>query len=211
MTDANDSDRASRDTEAPRQEPPRQPERRSFLFNLVTILIGGIISIFSVVIGAIVFFDPLARKAKVPKFYRDEEAGSDGFIRVASVESIPPSGEPMRFPVIADLIDAWNFTPNQPIGAVYIRRDPDSKEIVVFHATCPHAGCAVSLAGDKKHFLCPCHNSAFDIKGDKVELPGKENPSPRPMDQLDHRVEGGNILVKFENYYTGIEDKKRKI
>ncbi len=189
-------------------------ERRNFLFEFATIAIGAVISLFGFFAGLIVFLDPLTRKEKVPLAYREAGSSGDGFIRVASLESLPDDGIPRRFPVIADQIDAWTFTPAQPIGAVFMRREKGkgNDDIQVFHATCPHAGCAVSFTSDTSEFRCPCHNSAFDVNGQKIALAGKENPSPRPMDRLEYKVDDeGNIYVQFVNYYTGIHDKVEKI
>jgi len=73
---------------------------------------------------------------------------------------------------------------------------------------------AYSHDSDPKNCLykCPCHNSAFNVAGEKVDLPGKENPSPRPMDTLrvdDQKLAAsGEIWVEFLNFYTGIHEKK---
>lgn len=197
------------------------PERRSFMLEAWTVLVGLVVSSFGLVSGLVVFLDPLLRRKSAPLMYRsDEEAagGKQGFVKVATLDMIPEDGQPRRFPVIDDQIDAWNFTPEQPVGAVYIRRiETDGKsEVLVLHATCPHAGCAVSFKASEEAsqnaYHCPCHNSAFDLSGDRVDLPGKQNPSPRPMDDLNYDQErfaaDGEIWVEFKNFYTGRHEKK---
>lgn len=207
----------TRDADRPGAPPD---ERRGFLAKLVA-LIAGAISGMSVIGAALwTFCDPLFRRPRTPRMYAREGSGeqADGgaFVRVASLESLPDDGVPRRFPVVTNLIDAWSFEPGQPIGAVWLRRVPGEDQIQVFHATCPHAGCAISFRpgeGQQAGFFhCPCHNSAFDLNGQKIDLPGKENPSPRPMDSLPYRIDDqGNILVQFMNFYTGIAEKKPKV
>jgi menaquinol-cytochrome c reductase iron-sulfur subunit len=190
--------------------------RRNFLVEAGSVIVGAVVGMFGLASGLVVFFDPLLRKHKVPELYQQEEGGTaEGYIRVATLDAIPDDGVPRRFPVIADLIDAWNFTPQQPVGAVYLRREKGEKKVTVFHATCPHAGCSVSFSAENHAYYCPCHNSAFDVDGTKINRPGKENPSPRPLDELkvddDRLAANGEVWVKFVNYYTGIHEQKPKI
>ena len=87
---------------------------------------------------------------------------------------------------------------------------------MVFQATCPHAGCSVGASPDGSAFYCPCHNSSFDLEGRKQDRPGKKNPSPRDMDQLQYDEGMLNkpepeIWVRFVEYYTGRHDQKAKL
>ena len=75
--------------------------------------------------------------------------------------------------------------------------------IACFNAICPHAGCFVAYDGATNTFKCPCHNSSFAVDGAIIE----PSPSPRAMDTLPCEVEADEILVKFENFYTGKADK----
>jgi len=54
---------------------------------------------------------------------------------------------------------------------------------------CTHLGCTVPWVSSEKKFLCPCHASAFDIKGDVIS-----SPAPRPLDI--HPVTIENNMVK---------------
>src|SRR5690606_36957856 len=132
----------------------------------------------------------------------------EGFYKIATLDAVPDDGVPRRFPVLAHRLDAWNYTPNQPIGAVYLRR-VSGQDLQVFHSTCPHAGCSVSAVGSAFH--CPCHNSSFDCDGKREARPGKKNPSPRDLDQLAYQVVDGNVWVEFKDFYTGREEKTPKI
>lgn len=204
--------------EAPRSE---DTPRRNFLVEFAAIAAGAIGGLVSLGAGLMLVVDPLVRDKKAPAKYREGEGGgAEGFVKVATLDTLPDDGVPRRFPVLADRMDAWNFTPDQPIGAVFMRREPGTEEVQVFHSTCPHAGCAVTFKeGDEAipegFYHCPCHNSAFSRDGEKLVRAGKENPSPRSLDTLevdqDRLAESGEIWVKFMDFYTGIHEKKPKI
>ena len=173
------SDKANGEKSAPSDE---HPPRRSFLYNAVTLTLSAILGLAPLLTGLAVFFDPLRRRGKAAKA---EDAGN--WLRIASLDAVPADGVPRQFPVIADQVDAWNRTPNQPVGLLDLRRKPDSKDVEVFTAVCPHAGCFVAVVEkeNQKQFLCPCHNSAFDLEGEKIEVAGVSHPSPRSMDSLN--------------------------
>lgn len=185
----------------------RDSSRRTF-FEFASIGLGALVGIVPAIIGLFAFVDPLRRTPAKPKLYQEGADGGKGdFIRVASIDALSLNA-PQRFPVIDDQLDAWNFTPDQPIGAVYIEKLGDST-IRVFNTTCPHAGCSVACNGMAYH--CPCHNSSFNLDGSKlVSESGRENPSPRDLDSLEHEIRNGDIWVKFENFYTGKHEKKAK-
>jgi Rieske Fe-S protein len=138
-----------------------------------------------------VLLDPLRRNGRQGKF-----------LRVAPVSAVPDDGVPRQFPVIAERVDAWNRS-LEPVGAVYLRRQPGAPEPECLSATCPHAGCFVAYDGEAKTFKCPCHNSSFAPDGAIIE----PSPSPRAMDSLACKIDGDEVLVKFENFYSGKAEK----
>lgn len=184
-----------------------EPPRRHVLVAAMAAIVGMIVGLFPVGAGMLVFLDPILKRKK--------SGGGEGgkpLRRVASVEAIPNDGTPVQVPVIADLTDAWVREPNQPVGAVYLRKNGD--KIECFNAICPHAGCFVAYQADRKVFQCPCHTSAFDLEGKRLS---EKSPSPRDMDMLevDVRVDpdkaaNGEVWVKFVNYYPGKPDKEEK-
>jgi Rieske Fe-S protein len=151
--------------------------------------------------GLWAFIDPLTRKRTKPLAFRGDNKGPEGYVRIAPLESLTAGEPPQRFVVIDDKRDSWNFMPNQPVGAIFMQKTGDEK-LLVFNATCPHLGCSVSWNG--RYFHCPCHNSSFDPDGSKrVTQSGRENPSPRDLDMLQHEVIDGQIWVKYQDFYTG--------
>ena len=139
------------------------------------------------------FLDPLRRHA----------SGGD-FIRVASVNALPDDGTPRKFPVITNLVDAWNKLPNVPVGAVYLRRIGGDK-VQAFTVVCPHAGCPVDYKPAINSYLCPCHNSTFAMDG-KINNP--KSPSARGLDELEVEIRAGKeIWIKFQNFRAGPAQK----
>jgi menaquinol-cytochrome c reductase iron-sulfur subunit len=178
--------------------------RRHVLAAIAATIIGAIITLFPFAAGLFVFLDPvLKRKSAIAP----EGESHRPFKRVASLAALPADGTPVQVPVIADLTDAWSREPNQPVGAVYLRRLED--KVVCFNSICPHAGCFVAYAADRKVFQCPCHTSSFQLDGQRI-LP---SPSPRDMDPLEvdeARLQDGEIWIQFVNYYPGKEHREQK-
>ena len=106
--------------------------------------------------------------------------------------------------MIADRVDAWTGFKAEPIGAVYVKREEGSDRVEALSATCPHAGCFVELDKTAGCFRCPCHNSSFTLDGGIVA----PSPSPRSMDSLECEVsKSGAVSVKWQNFYSGTEEK----
>jgi menaquinol-cytochrome c reductase iron-sulfur subunit len=167
--------------------------RRDFLKKTLALAAGALAVTAPLFAGLMVLFDPLRRKSK---------AGA--FLKVTTLASLPDDGVPRQFPVLSDRVDAWNKSRNVPIGAVYLRRTGGDK-IEALNVVCPHAGCFVDYAADRREFLCPCHNSTFMLDG-KIDDP--KSPSPRPMDTLQAEVRGdGEIWVDFQNFQAGCKAK----
>ena len=192
----NVSRRLAGDTKTP------EPPRRNLLVAFLAGAIGAFVGIIPFGAGLVTFLDPLLKK-------KDEKKSGGMLLRVGLVDNIPADGTPVQAPVIADLTDAWNREPNQPIGAVYLRKESDGK-IVCFNAICPHAGCFVGYDENRRVFQCPCHTSAFKLDGARIE----PSPSPRDMDPLvvdeEKLKASGEVWVEFENYYPGKATREPK-
>lgn len=178
---------------------PGEPTRRSFLYKAWTAVVGGVVGLFPLVAGVAMFLDPLRKRAA---------GGGDakeGFIKVGMLEAVPGDGTPARFTVIVERKqDAWTTYLNVPVGAVYVRKN-DKGEYVAFSVTCPHLGCAVDFLPGRQQYLCPCHDSAFDINGTRTN-----KTPPRDMDTLEidkDKLAKGEIWIKYQDFRTGHEDK----
>jgi nitrite reductase/ring-hydroxylating ferredoxin subunit len=166
-------------------------DRRGFFSQAAAVACGGFALLVPLASALVVFFDPLRRNGTLGRL-----------IGVAPLDAVPDDGLPHQFPVVAQRVDAWNSS-QEPIGAVYLRRQQGAQTIECLTATCPHAGCFVSFDPQSTTFRCPCHNSQFALDGAIIQ----PSPSPRAMDSLECQVRGAEILVKFEEFYSGRADK----
>lgn len=175
-------------------------DRRGFLVRMMAVVIGGLVTIFPFAAGLLVFADPWRRQASGARL-----------VKVATLDDVPDDGVPRRFSVSENQVDAWNYYPNQPVGAIYLRRIKGHATPEALQATCPHAGCMVDFANSAHVFKCPCHNSSFQPDGQIIQ----PSPAPRPMDTLVCKVidRAGvkEVWVEFQNFYTGSADKIPKV
>jgi len=199
-------------------------KRRGFLVEIAAIVVGTLAGLGPLAVGLYAVLMEPFRQRTVPRKY-NQATGSGGTSEdeyfITTIDSLSNDGVPRRFEVIADKFDGWNYIPNQPIGAIYLSKQPldnDGKspqewEVVAFQTTCPHAGCSVSYEQSDEAFLCPCHNSSFNLDGTKREQEGSHNPSPRPLDRLtvnEAKLADDEIWVEFFDFYTGNKEKVRK-
>ena len=129
--------------------------RRDF-YRYGTIALGNLVALVLAVPGVAYLLDPLRHK-------QSRKANFDTLARLGELDV----GVPRSFPIIDERQDAWVKYPREPVGSVWLVRQPaGAKEpVVAFTAECPHLGCAVNLSADGKSFLCPCHTSNFDFDG----------------------------------------------
>jgi menaquinol-cytochrome c reductase iron-sulfur subunit len=168
-------------------------DRRDFITKASAIVIGGSLALAPAAAGLCLLLDPLRRKT---------ETGASVF--VANLNSLPEDGEPRKFSVLATRIDAWNRTPNVPVGAVYLQRLPENK-VRALNVVCPHAGCFVDYRPANSNFFCPCHNSSFALDGRILD---PKSPSPRGLDELPVELRNGSeIWVTFQNFRAGVHEK----
>jgi cytochrome b6-f complex iron-sulfur subunit len=137
--------------------------RRSFLSRL-WLLLGGVALVEAVWIVTD-FLAPRRRRAT---------GGDDAAVIVAGpVERFEP-GSVTAFPA----------------GRFYLARLDDGG-FLALNRECTHLGCTVPWVGEEGRFVCPCHASSFDIRG-QVLSP----PAPRPLDLFAVRIE--NDIVKVD-------------
>lgn len=82
-----------------------------------------------------------------------------------------------------------------------VRKGPN--DFMIYNPRCTHLGCIVSWQPDSQHFISPCHGGVFTIDGAVVA-----GPPPRPLDKLDYKIEGGRLVVAYEDFRLGIPQKE---
>jgi menaquinol-cytochrome c reductase iron-sulfur subunit len=164
---------------------PESPEeRRTFLGVLSGLIAAGITAVLGINLG---------RFATGTAFSKAGEAvWSD-----AGVLTDIPEGQLTKRNLVVSQLAGWgNFTTER---AVWVVRK--GEELKVFTAVCPHLGCTVNA--NSAGFLCACHNSSWNEGGQMLA-----GPSPRGLDTLEHRVEGGKLQVRYQDFKQGISSKE---
>ena len=164
--------------------------RRSF----ATVALGALATVGGALLavpGVAHVLDPILRHTSREKPWR----------KVADARVLAAAEHPVALPVIGAQADAWTKSDAETLGTVWVRKNGRG-EPECLTAECPHLGCRIGYDEEKKNFVCPCHESAFDLEG-KVLY----GPSPRGMDPLEVRVNDGKLEVKFVRFQTQIKDK----
>jgi Rieske Fe-S protein len=169
---------------------------RRNLFRLGAVALGNLFALALAVPGLKYLLDPLSKKSSGGSF---QPLTSLGQLKV---------GEPRAFAIIAERQDAWVKYPPEPVGSVWLVRQPEGSKqpVLAFSAECPHLGCPVNLAPDRKSFLCPCHQAGFTFDGQKTN-----EVAPRGMDSLAVQLSSATdpeIAVKFERFQPQTAEKK---
>ncbi|MBZ5584952.1 MAG: ubiquinol-cytochrome c reductase iron-sulfur subunit [Acidobacteriia bacterium] len=141
---------------------------------------GVLYALWGVIAGALgvpafvyLFFPPKAQKQN-----EWVEAGDLGKL---------VSEQPVEMVFRRNREDGWKIISEKSTAWV-VRKDGDG--ILAFGPQCTHLGCAYHWDEAKNEFVCPCHNSIFDVEGRVLS-----GPAPRPLDRYDVKVEGGKVLL----------------
>jgi menaquinol-cytochrome c reductase iron-sulfur subunit len=190
------------DAKKEKGRPQEDGSRRGFFSEVLAFFIGGAILTVPLAGGLALFLDPLLRRKRASSSGQDARRDADGFLRVASLASLPDNGKPQIFTVYDDVVDAWNKFADQPIGRVFLRKLTDGS-VTAFNVRCPHLGCAVDYRSSHNDYFCPCHMSAFNLDGQKEnEIP------PRGMDSLDVKIKNkAEVWVRYQFFKAGTPEK----
>jgi menaquinol-cytochrome c reductase iron-sulfur subunit len=167
-----------------------------------SLVLGGLIKL-AVAVPAVAFILSPFRKRGAST---NATATDGAFEDLASLSQLEV-GVPRSFGIVRDQVDAWVKYPREPVGSVWLIRQPAGVEppVIALTAECPHLGCAVNRSADGKGFFCPCHTSAFDIDGKPLnKIP------PRPMDQLDVELSNDpdpRVRVRFQRFRALAEER----
>lgn len=76
-----------------------------------------------------------------------------------------------------------------PAGKFYLSRIEDGG-FLALSRRCTHLGCTVPWVAEEGRFICPCHASSFDLRGEVLSP-----PAPRALDFHPVRIENGVVKV----------------
>ncbi len=126
--------------------------------------------------------------------------GSSGLVEVGDIRGCKVN-VPRKVAIKDSRVDAWTRYPQTVIGAVWVVRGEDEK-IRAYSVICPHLGCGIDWDRDSGRFICPCHDSYFDVSGEVLS-----GPSPRKMDTLETDIRQGKLFVRYQKMKLGIAEK----
>ncbi len=157
--------------------------RRNFFRWVIQISVGVIGLGLAVPLAGYVISPALKKRAKP-------------WVAVGNVSDLEP-GSPKELEYVTTIQDGWRETRMRK-GVWGVKQDDGS--VRVFSPLCTHLGCGYRWDASTRRFLCPCHGSVFDIKGQVVA-----GPAPRSLDVLPTRVEEGRLLVQYKEYKAGLK------
>ena len=78
---------------------------------------------------------------------------------------------------------------------------PGAGDILALWRKCPHLGCMVPpMCSERHRFQCNCHQSTYNILGEKLQL----GPAPRGLDRFPVRIdETGTVIVDTRELING--------
>jgi cytochrome b6-f complex iron-sulfur subunit len=92
-----------------------------------------------------------------------------------------------------------------PRGHFYLSRLEDGGFLAISRR-CTHLGCTVPWMEEEKKFLCPCHSSTFDIRGNVIS-----SPASRALDIYVTRIENNIVYVNTGKLIKRTEFRKGQV
>ena len=125
-----------------------------------TNLLGGLMTLGLAVPGVGYLLDPVFRG----------RLRADGFRSLTRLGELL-AGVPRMFPIIAAREDAWVSYPPEPIGSVWLVRQPEGTAVpvIAYTAECPHLGCAVVPGRGRTRLLLSLPSEPVRPPGPAVE------------------------------------------
>ena len=101
-------------------------------------------------------------------------------------------GEPFEFRPARAFVVNVPAAKAMAIGEPIFEPSPGADEILALWRKCPHLGCMIPRVCDERsRFQCYCHQSTYNILGEKLEL----GPAPRGMDRFPVRLDEEGVLI----------------
>lgn len=77
-------------------------------------------------------------------------------------------------------------------GERAVTPNPSASELLALWRKCPHLGCMIPASCESTdRFQCYCHQSTYNIIGEKLEL----GPAPRGMDRFPVRIDAEGVVI----------------
>lgn len=125
--------------------------------------------------------------ASVGNYLFSRQAKEKGSWADAGDVSDIPDEEPCQVRFERAVVDGWKIRNEESSAWVIL---DDKRNVTAFSPSCTHLGCAYRWQAEKKLFTCPCHGSAFNVRGDVVA-----GPASRPLDRYPTKLENNRLWL----------------
>lgn len=121
---------------------------------------------------------------------------------VTALASLPASGEPKHYSLMQVTRDAWEFRDPKPVSIVYLRRHPNTDQVLALSALSPWSSCWLNFNEELNGFSSCCHlHDDYDLLGRRL---GANHPAQRAMDRFETMVYEGEVWVRYEYFHPSI-------
>jgi Rieske Fe-S protein len=133
-------------------------------------------------------------------FALGREGPIDEWLTVGNVRELPVG----KFEARLVTVTAHGSWFNKKVErTIWLCRNAD-ETVTVLSGICPHLNYTINnWQQDLGIFKCPGHKSAFDSNGKVLE-----GPSPRPMDPLEHQIQDGVLMVRYQKFKKNIPTRE---
>jgi menaquinol-cytochrome c reductase iron-sulfur subunit len=169
-------------TPTPRSQDPEDIQKRNFIKALTAGVLG--VMTFFLTIPFVTYLIPA------------NEGSEEKFIKVPNFPGVP-TGKPTK--MTFESVDKQAFITSNVVYDIWVIKH-GGDQATVYSPLCPHLNCRYTYVD--KEFKCPCHGSIFNEGGKCIG-----GPSPRSLDTLQYKIEGGELFVKWELFKAGIPEK----
>ena len=167
---------------------PPFPGRRSFLTMLISVGTIGVGALLSVQLTRFALHPLMAQTT--------DRSWSD----VGDVEEFASIIAPALRTISIEQRDGWRKIVSEK--AIYVIKGADGQPRVL-STVCPHIGCTVAWNESKGMFISPCHNGMFKPDGALIS-----GPPRRAMDELESKIEGGRLMVRYQYFRSLVATKE---
>jgi Rieske Fe-S protein len=155
--------------------PRPQTGRRHFLSGTIAVIQGAIGATLAFLLGGAVVSPAFGKRRST-------------WWPAAALDDLPDN-EPTPIAIRVTREDGYSQVVERQV--VFLVKTGAS-EVTALSSTCTHLGCRVSWNADDQTLKCPCHGGVFDRTGAV-----KSGPPPKPLDKLQTRVDGEQVLVEL--------------
>lgn len=116
------------------------------------------------------------------------------WLRVSSLSSLPREGTPCMIAVRMARRDAWARFPEETVGTVFLRRAPETGNVIALSSIHWPGGSCVEYDDTHRRFRSTCWRVEFDVDGQML-VPDEHSGLAESMPQIPAKSEGGDVHI----------------